>query len=86
MQLTLDYNRVENNPASTKILRDNVKHFSRQCEILLEAFRRGERITTVDALIKYSIGHLPRRIKDLRDAGINVKDTLLKNRYKEYYL
>jgi len=86
MQLVFDYTRKENNSESTQILRDNVKHFSRQCIVLKEAFERGERLTTVDALLKYKIGHLPRRIKDLRDAGVNIKDELLEGRYKKYFL
>ena len=86
MQLVFDYTRKENNSESTKILRDNVKHFSKQCIVLKEALERGERLTTVDALLKYKIGHLPRRIKDLRDAGVNIKDELLQGRYKKYFL
>jgi len=85
MQLNLDYNRVENNPASTKILRDNVKHFSRQCEILLEAFRRGEVLTVGDGF-KYGIGDLRARVRDLRKAGVDVKDELMEGRYKKYFL
>jgi hypothetical protein len=86
MQLVFNYNRVENNPASTKILRDNVKHFSRQCIVLKEAFERGEVLTVFDIMTKYFIGDPRARIRDLRDAGVPVKDELIEKRFKKYYL
>ena len=85
MQLLLDYNRVENNPESQKILRDNVKHFSRQCIVLKEAFERGEVLTVADGF-KYGIGDLRARVRDLRKAGIQVKDELIDGRYKKYFI
>jgi hypothetical protein len=85
MQLVFNYNRVENNPESTQILRDNVKHFSRQCIVLKEAFERGEVLTVADGF-KYGIGDLRARVRDLRKAGVPVKDELIEKRFKKYYL
>ncbi len=77
----------ENNLESEAILKYNHHTFSKQCRTVFEALMRGERLTTTGALIKYSIGHLPRRIKDLIDyAKVPVKSELLKTKFKEYYL
>lgn len=76
----------QNNKSSEEILISNEKHLSRQCKILYEALERGERLTTVGALINYRIGDLRARIRDLRNTGIPVKDKLLEGRFKEYFL
>lgn len=76
----------QNNRESETILIENEKRLSRQCRVLYEALLRGERLTTTDGILKYGIGDLRRRIKDLRDSGIEVKDKLIANRFKEYYL
>lgn len=87
-QKKFDFNVLtpQNNRESENILLANEKHLSNQCRILYEALRRGERLTTGEALLKYRIGDLRRRIKDLRDGGIQVRDRLLENRFKEYFL
>ena len=84
MQLQL---RLENNPESQAILNANKEHFSKQCEIVYQAMLRGEKLTTASALLRYSIGDLRRRVKDLIDIhGIEVKSRLIENRFKEFYL
>lgn len=87
-QIEIDFNVLvpQNNRESESILLANEKHLSNQCRILFDALKRGEKLTTGGALIQYRIGDLRRRVKDLRDAGIQVKDKLLENRFKEYYL
>ena len=85
MQLVFDYTRKENNSESTQILRDNEKHFSRQCIVLKEAFERGEVLTVADGF-KYGIGDLRARVRDLRKAGVPIKDELIEKRFKKYYL
>jgi len=52
----------ENNPESQLILDFNRKRLSNQCEVLLQAFNRGERLTVKTALLQYGIGSLPRRV------------------------
>ena len=76
----------QNNSESESILVANEKHLSKQCKVLFEALKRGEKLTTTDGLLKYGIGDLRRRIKDLRDSGIQVRDRLIENRFKEYFL
>lgn len=87
-QLEFDFNVLvpQNNRQSEAILFDNEKIFKGQCKTLYDALKRGERLTTGGALINYRIGDLRRRIKDLRDAGVEVKDKLIEGRFKEYFL
>lgn len=40
-----------------------------QNAMLLAHFKRGERITGLQALVQYGVSHLPRRILDLKEAG-----------------
>ena len=86
MQTAINFH-VENNSESQSIFNANTEHFSNQCRVVYEALKRGEKLTTSDALIKYGIGDLRRRVKDLRDNyGIPVKSELLDSRFKKYYL
>ena len=84
MQLDLDFSRIENNPESNKILRENEKLFSKQCETVYELLKRGK--YSVRDLVLLGIGDPRRRIKDLRDAGVRVKDELIEGRFKKYFL
>lgn len=76
----------QNNRESERILLSNEKRLTKQCQLLFDALKRGERLTTGEALIKYRIGDLRARVRDLRKSGIVVKDKLLAGRYKEYFL
>lgn len=77
----------ENNSESQRYFEKNGKRFSEQCKKVYEALLRGEKLTTASALLKYKIGDLRRRCKDLRDNyGIDVKSSYVEGRYKEYYL
>jgi len=84
----ININHIENTRENQKHFNEHKKHFSKQCSIVLEALQRGERLTTVSALIKYKVGDLRRRIKDLRDYHkVNVQSSFVNgSRYKEYYL
>ena len=77
----------ENNSESQKCFEKNKTKLSNQCKKVYEALKRGERLTTATALIKYKIGDLRRRCKDLKDTyGVDVKSKYIDGRYKEYYL
>lgn len=76
----------QNTRENQSILEGNKERFNRQCQTVLDALRRGEELTTSSALLRYSIGDLRRRIKDLRDAGIDIKDELIEGRFKKYFL
>lgn len=101
-QLAMDFSKpappvftheIENNAESEANYITNLEHFNNQCRTVLEQLLTGRRLTVRGALIHMNIGHLPRRIKDLKDAGIMVMDefpvdpvTGKKKTHKEYYL
>lgn len=84
----IDINHHENLPENQKHFNQNKRHFSTQCSVVLQALQRGERLTTVTALVNYKIGDLRRRIKDLKDYHrIDIQSSFLPGtRFKEYYL
>ena len=88
IDFTKQINRRENNQSSQNILEKNEIKFRGQCKTIMQAFFRGERLTTTRALLDYGIGDLRRRIKDLKDVygvmGLEYK--LLEGRYKEWFL
>jgi len=91
-QPAFEHKQCENNAQSEQHYTDNLPKFNGQCKTILEAMQRGERITAYDAMVAYGIGHLARRICDLREGGIDVKDEFIKDadgkttRYKVYFL
>lgn len=78
----------ENLPENQRHFIENKNHFSKQCTIVLQALQRGERLTTITALIQYQIGDLRRRIKDLKDYhNIEIQSSFVPGtRFKEYYI
>lgn len=81
------YQHTENKIANQEHFEKNKKEFSKQCKIVYDALLRGERLTTTEALLKYQIGDLRRRIKDLKDIwNIPVQDVYVQGKFKEYYL
>lgn len=44
-----------------------------QCQLLLAALKRGERLTTLDALNLYGVMALSQRMTDLRADGVPVE-------------
>lgn len=92
-QTTLDFTHaIENNPESDANYTANLDRFNNQCRIVLEQLLTGRRLTVREAYINLDIGHLPRRIADLKEAGIPVLDEFPENkdgtkkRFKEYWL
>lgn len=81
------YNHIENKIENQVQFEKNKKSLSKQCQIVYDAFLRGEKLTTSTALIKYGVGDLRRRVKDLKDIwNIPVEDQYLEGRFKEYFL
>jgi len=90
-QLEIDFTKplfhIENNAESQQIFEANERKFSNQCQIVYDALLRGERLTTALALIKYNIGDLRRRVKDLKDIfKVPVQSEIQKGGFKEYFL
>lgn len=73
---TATLHRRENNQESQKHLEENEQKFVGQCAIVLSLLQKGIVLSSYIAMTKYRIGHLPRRIKDLRDGGgiTNIED------------
>lgn len=90
-QLYIDFTQVvhrrENNPASESNLNRNRFHFTGQCAMIKTLLEKGIHLTSRSALLEYNIGHLPRRIKDLKDAGFPIESKEIDSKgTKEYYL
>lgn len=90
-QLAIDFTQVvhrrENNAQSEANLNRNRFHFTGQCAIIKSLLEKGIRLTCRAALLHYNIGHLPRRIKDLKDSGFPVQSKEIDSKgTKEYYL
>lgn len=67
--------------------------FNRQCEKVYRLLASGKRLTVADALVSHGIGHLPRRIADLKAKNIVVNACWIEvksgdgyTKVKEYYL
>lgn len=93
MQLTFDYtapvnlvHSKENNSESQALLEANRGRLNNQCLTVLQALQRGERLTTGSALLKYGIGDLRRRVKDLLDKGYPISKETQENRFKIFYM
>ena len=92
MQTSIDFSkpiiRKENNAESQAILEANESRFRGQCKTIMDAFLRGEKLSVATAHIRYKIGDLRRRIKDLKDnyqvEGIEAK--MVGNGFKEWSL
>lgn len=90
MQTTLDFTHAENNRESEMHYIENAEHFSEQCMKVLTLLRSGVRLTVRSAILEHGISSLPRRIKDCRTAGVEIKDEWIKPtdkpKYKQYYI
>lgn len=62
----------ENSRESQTILENNLPLFNKQCKIVFEALMRGEILTTTTALIKYKVGDLRARLRDIRNTVITI--------------
>jgi hypothetical protein len=81
----------ENNPESSQHLKENKKHFSKQCLKVLELLMQGKRLTVKSAMNYYDIWSLPRRCLDLKENGIDIADEWVldkdgKTKIKQYFL
>lgn len=89
-QLHMEFgNRVENNPESQNNLELQSMKFSKQCNQVLNILLSGEKLTSWSAMVTYKIGHLARRILDLKEKGIAIDDEWIEengSRYKKYFL
>ena len=90
MQQEINFNEAvlhkENNSHSEAILLEQAPRLSNNCKILYEALLRGEKLTGINIMQKYNMIEYRRRMKDLKSAGIDIKETKLPNGCKQWYL
>lgn len=96
MQTQIDWTQAEHhkeNTAENQLHHDkHFYHFTGQDAFVLSLLKQGKHLTTMTALIDYRIGDLRRRIKTLKDAGVNITADFLKDadgkqtRFKTYYI
>lgn len=84
MQLQIEWT-PQNTQENQVILDLNKSRFNNQCRKVYLLLMAGHHLTTTEAL-KFGIGDLRARVRDLIKAGIPVQKRLIENRYKEYYL
>jgi len=81
----------ENNPESEAHLTENLAVFSAQCQKVLDLMLRGAKLSVYGAMVSYGISSLPRRILDLKQAGVEgIEDSWIKaegkKRHKVYFI
>lgn len=76
----------QNNRESEEILLMCAKRLSKNCQTILEALKRGERLTGNIIVEKYKIMEYRRRFKDLKDAGYKIDYEIGSNGCKTWYL
>lgn len=89
-QLEIDWTNVvhtkENNKYSQEILESRYEDFSDQCKTIYDLFKSGKKLTVKEAMNKHDIGDLRARVRDLRNAGVDVKDNMIGKGFKEYFM
>lgn len=89
-QTEIDWTKVshtrENNSHSEAILFDQYDRLNHNCKLIYDALVKGERLTGRDIVTRFGMLEYRRRIMDLRAAGIEIKETLLSNGAKEWWI
>lgn len=93
-QLTISFDPVhrrENNRASQTILDEKRGDLNESCWKVFKELMLGKFLNAGQALLDGLSGHLPRRIGDLREAGILIRDRWVeqngkKHHHKEYWI
>lgn len=90
IQAEIDWNQVthtrENNSHSEAILFDQYERLNHNCKLIYDALKRGERLTGRDIVTRFGMLEYRRRLKDLKEAGVEIKETTLKGGSKQWYL
>lgn len=90
MQTTLDFTHRENNRESESHYETIVSDKQSDCKRILAELQAGNRLTSDHITYVMRIGNAIRRLHDLMDAGINIKNSWVivdgKKKCKEYYL
>jgi len=90
IQQEIDWDNVthkkENNLFSEAILFDQYERLNHNCKIIYDALKRGERLTGRDIVSKYGMMEYRRRIADIRAAGIEIKEEVMKGGLKQWWI
>ena len=90
IQAEIDWSNIanhrENNSHSEALLNDNYERLNKQCKKVYDLLKSGHSLTVRGAVVDHNINSLPRRILDLKQAGIEIRDRIINRKYKEYYL
>lgn len=86
MQTSIDFTHgSENNRESDLHYDANLKHFNKQCRIVLDLLLSGQELTSMRAMVEYRIMHLARRICDLKEGGVIFSERW-ENNCKTWYM
>lgn len=89
-QLTLDFENIvhtrENNSHSEQILFDQYERLSNNCKKVYNALKSGGKWTGRKMIFELNILEYRKRIDELRKAGLEIKENVLKNGAKEWWL
>lgn len=89
-QLTIDWNQVthtsENNSHSEQILFDQYDRLNHNCKLIYDALKRGERLTGRDIVSRFGMLEYRRRLKDLKEAGIEIHEKTLEGGAKQWWI
>jgi hypothetical protein len=80
-EMNFDVHLLENNAQSQIHLDENRDKFSIQGTKVYSILMNAETLTVADALIYHGISSLPRRILDLKQAGVLITDIWITNQY-----
>lgn len=92
MQTELDFttHTIENNPDSESFLNDNKVKLSKECEKVYELLKQGRQLSVKECVLENITQSLPRRILDLKENGIEVRDMWVmiagKRSHKIYFI
>ena len=90
MQIKINFDEIvhskENNRYSQGVLENEYTRLNKNCKILYDALKRGEKLTGMLVVQRYNMLEYRRRFKDLKDAGIDIKENTLKGGIKVWYI
>lgn len=90
MQIEIDFLHSRENNAESEInLAKQADKLNKQCSQVLNILMTGEKLTSWSAMVNHHIGHLARRILDLKQKGYAIQDRWIEengSRFKEYFM
>lgn len=90
MQIEMNFLHSRENNAESEInLAKQADKLNKQCSQVLNILMTGEKLTSWSAMVNHHIGHLARRILDLKQKGYAIQDRWIEengSRFKEYFM